>query len=116
MFRPGNPMPSRHSQPRPEADETARLPSAAERARTLVQGNASGVLVIPGLDRVDLQHMVPAERSVTADGDVLLLLAHPQPEAVQRHRYRAARRFVDATVSSAGTPGCSTPASNSPSG
>lgn len=81
MFRPGNPMPSRHSQPRPEADETARLPSAAERARTLVQGNASGVLVIPGLDRVDLQHMVPAERSVTADGDVLLLFPSESPAA-----------------------------------
>jgi hypothetical protein len=42
-------MPSRHGQPRPEADETARLPLAAEHARTLVQGNASGVLVIPEL-------------------------------------------------------------------
>jgi hypothetical protein len=80
-------MPSRHGQPRPEADETARLPSAAEHARTLVQGNASGVLVIPELDRVDLQHMLPAERSVTADGDVLPLFFSSASPAARAARH-----------------------------
>jgi hypothetical protein len=84
MFRPGNPLPrhaEKHGQPRPETDETTRMPSAAERARTLVEGTASGLLLIPGLGPVDPYLMVPEERTVTAEGDVFLLYRSDTPIA-----------------------------------
>lgn len=84
MFRPGNPMPSRkaeHGQPRPDKDETTRMPSAAERARTLVEGNSSGILLIPGMLPVEPSVMVPEERIVTAEGDVFLLFPADSPAA-----------------------------------
>lgn len=48
MFRTGNPKPEL-GQPRPDGEKEARVPSAAERVRTLVEGNSSAVLAIPGL-------------------------------------------------------------------
>ncbi|MFD9871337.1 hypothetical protein ACFWWX_29520, partial [Streptomyces niveus] len=41
---------SAHGQPRPSGIEIARMPSAAERTRTLVQSTCSSVLLVPGLD------------------------------------------------------------------
>jgi hypothetical protein len=84
MFRPGNPLPFRleePGQPRPETDETTRMPSAAERARTLVEGTPSGLLLIPGMEPVDPALMVPEERTVTAEGDVFLLFPADTPAA-----------------------------------
>ncbi|WP_252395143.1 DUF2470 domain-containing protein [Streptantibioticus parmotrematis] len=93
MFRPGNPMPSadhtatgavgeereEHGQPRPEEEYAPSRPTAAERARTLVEGNASAVLVIPGLDLAEQHLMMPVERVVEAEGDVLLLFPPDSP-------------------------------------
>jgi hypothetical protein len=91
MIRPGNPVPgltdhrsqqseqSRNGQPRPEAEETPRQPSAAERARTLVEANSSLVLVIPGLTPAPTAPLVPLRRSVGPAGDVFLLFAEESP-------------------------------------
>lgn len=83
MFRPGNPMPGvpAHGQPRPDVEEAPRLPSAAERARTLVENNASAVLTIPGLDTGTPDAMTPLRRSVGPTGDVFLLFAADSPAA-----------------------------------
>lgn len=73
---------SAHGQPRPSGHEIARLPSAAERTRTLVQSTASAVLVIPGLvpgERHLPEAMVPEERSVGAEGDLFLLFPARSP-------------------------------------
>ncbi|MET8679939.1 DUF2470 domain-containing protein [Streptomyces sp. NPDC004647] len=84
MFRPGSPLPStgraaesatdgaQAGQPRPLED--VRQPSAAERVRTLVESNASAALSIPGADLDELGAGAPAARTVTPDGDVLLLV------------------------------------------
>ncbi|MEU1624625.1 DUF2470 domain-containing protein [Streptomyces sp. NPDC020096] len=48
------------------------MPTAAERMRTLVEGNSSAVLVIPGLDGADPLSMLPSERSVAEEGDIIL--------------------------------------------
>lgn len=91
MFRPGSPLPSTgHAaesamnsagagQPRPLED--ARQPTAAERVRTLVESNASTVLSIPGTDSGELDAGAPTARTVTADGDVLLLVPGDSPAA-----------------------------------
>lgn len=81
MFRPGNPMSGvpAHGQPRPEVEEAPRLPSAAERARTLVEGNSSSVLVIPGLAGEPAEPMVPLRRSIGPAGDLFLLFAEDSP-------------------------------------
>ncbi|MDJ0345273.1 DUF2470 domain-containing protein [Streptomyces sp. H10-C2] len=55
------------------------MPSAAERARTLVEGNPSAVLVIPGLDAGPPGQMVPEMRSVGPGGDVFLLFPADSP-------------------------------------
>lgn len=78
MIRPGNPMPA-HGQPRPDVDDAPRMPSAAERARTLVEGNPSAVLVIPGMTTVLPGQMVPEMRSVGPEGDVFLLFPADSP-------------------------------------
>nr|WP_235978561.1 DUF2470 domain-containing protein [Streptomyces lycii] len=59
-------------QPRPSED--ARQPTAAERVRTLVESNASAVLSIPGTEPGGAGTSAPAARTVTGDGDVLLLM------------------------------------------
>ncbi len=104
MFRPGNPVPHggdrtavavgsraprEHGQPRPEVEDPPRLPTAAERARTLVEGNSSALLVIPGLDGVEPYLMAPLERAVDPDGEVSLLLPAESPAS------RAALHAVD---------------------
>src|SRR4051794_35183529 len=88
MIRPGNPMPA-HGQPRPDVDDARRRPSAAERARTLVEGNPSAVLVIPGLTTVPPDRLVPEMRSVGPEGDVFLLFPADSPAV------RAATRADD---------------------
>ncbi|MEE4542905.1 DUF2470 domain-containing protein [Streptomyces sp. V4-01] len=90
MIRPGNPVPdlsdgspqsdgSRHGQPRPENEEAPRQPSAAERARTLVEGNSSLALAIPGLIPAPAAALVPLRCSVGPAGDVFLLFADDSP-------------------------------------
>lgn len=83
MFRPGNPMPGvpAHGQPRPEVEEAPRLPSAAERARTLVENNSSAVMTIPGLVTAVADDMTPLRRSVGPTGDVFLLFRDESPVA-----------------------------------
>jgi uncharacterized protein DUF2470 len=70
---------SAHGQPRPSGHEIARLPSAAERTRTLVQSTASAILVIPGLVPDLPELMVPQERIVGTDGDLFLLFPAESP-------------------------------------
>ncbi|OII60041.1 hypothetical protein BJP40_11715 [Streptomyces sp. CC53] len=77
---------SAHGQPRPGGLETARMPSAAERTRTLVQGTCSAELLVPGAaapgpeqqlpDRLRLQ---PDARAVGPDGEILLLYPADSP-------------------------------------
>ncbi|WP_371614979.1 DUF2470 domain-containing protein [Streptomyces sp. NBC_00454] len=92
MSRPhGIPLPSAHrssdpnetgsafdddwqGQPRPR--EGVRQLTGAERVRTLVESNASVSLTLPGaLDQGELGTGVPAARTVTPDGDVILLVS-----------------------------------------
>lgn len=70
---------SAHGQPRPSGHEIARLPSAAERTRTLVQSTASAVLVVPGLPVDRPESMIPLERIVGTDGDLFLLFPADSP-------------------------------------
>ncbi len=77
MFRPGIPLPGADStgtgQPRPVDD--AQRPSAAERVRTLVESNGMGSLDIPGVEDPDETGLsAPVCRTVTPEGDVLLLV------------------------------------------
>src|SRR5882757_4683337 len=91
MIRPGNPMPGvpAHGQPRPEEEEAPRQPSAAERARTLVEANPSVALQIPGLRPAPVEPLVPLRRSVGPAGDVFLLFPRESPAA------RAVRHAAD---------------------
>lgn len=70
---------SAHGQPRPSGLENVRLPSAAERTRTLVQSTASAALLIPGLDGARQDEMTPRERIAGSDGDLFLLFAADSP-------------------------------------
>ncbi len=85
MFRPGIPLPStgqslQEGQPRPKED--ALRPTAAERVRTLVDAKATASLTIPGIEVPDdLGADGPAARTVTPDGDVLLLVPGGSPAA-----------------------------------
>ena len=82
MFRPGNPLPDTHagrSQPRPV--ENARRPNAAERVRTLVQSSVSAMLTIPGAEADELGSGSPEARTVTPEGDVVLLVPADSPAA-----------------------------------
>lgn len=64
----------KQGQPRPR--EGVRQLTGAERVRTLVESNASVSLTLPGaLDQGDFGTGVPAARTVTPDGDVLLLVS-----------------------------------------
>ncbi len=92
MFRPGNPMPGAgrrsaegeagRGQPRPLDIENARVPSAAERVRSLVEGNCSALLLIPGPGGpggLPAELMTPYVRTCGRDGDVLLRFAPDSP-------------------------------------
>ncbi len=78
MFRPGIPLPSagqstESGQPRPVED--AQQPTAAERVRTLVESHGMASLSIPGVEDPDETGLsAPVCRTVTPDGDVLLLV------------------------------------------
>ncbi|WP_329130109.1 hypothetical protein OG552_05790 [Streptomyces sp. NBC_01476] len=76
---------SEHSQPRPvEEEEAPRQPTAAERARTLVEGNPSLALTIPGLGvspEDPMTPMTPLRHSVGPDGDLFLLVPRHAPAA-----------------------------------
>ncbi len=109
MIRPGNPTPevSGRGQPRPDVEE-ARRRRADERARgvegrgtrssaqgarrktdrqarpppsarTLVEGNPSLALVIPGLRPAPAEPLVPLRHSVGPEGDLFLLFPRASP-------------------------------------
>ncbi|SDN03095.1 Protein of unknown function [Streptomyces wuyuanensis] len=95
MSRPhGIPLPSAHrssdapapaydddeqGQPRPRED--ARQPTKAERVRTLVENNASVSLTLPGARDHGPGYWEPAARTVTPEGDVVLLVPWDSPTA-----------------------------------
>ncbi|WP_326691958.1 MULTISPECIES: DUF2470 domain-containing protein [unclassified Streptomyces] len=84
MFRPGISLPGTHAegeQPRPVED--VRQPTAAERVRTLVQSSVSALLTIPGTagGPDEPGSGTPEARTVTVDGDVILLVPADSPEA-----------------------------------
>ncbi|WP_461007165.1 DUF2470 domain-containing protein [Streptomyces capparidis] len=66
-------------QPRPRKEADVRSPTAAERARTLIDGNASAALDVPRGWLTHPEGAVPAARAVLPDGDVLLLVAGASP-------------------------------------
>lgn len=70
---------SDRGQPRPSGLENTRMPSAAERTRTLVQSTCSSVLLVPGLDVADSDRLMPVSRSVGPDGDLFLELPADSP-------------------------------------
>lgn len=70
---------SDRGQPRPSGLEIARMPSAAERTRTLVQSTCSGALLISGLDVLRPDQLVPEARTVGPDGEVLLVFPADSP-------------------------------------
>lgn len=70
---------SAHGQPRPSGPEIARMPSAAERTRTLVQGTCSAALLIPGAAAPRPEHLSPETRAVGPDGELLLLYPADSP-------------------------------------
>lgn len=78
MFRPGIPLPGAGQstgtgQPRPKED--ARQPTAAERVRTLVESHGMASLSVPGVEDPDETGLTaPVCRTVTPEGDVLLLV------------------------------------------
>lgn len=70
---------SAHGQPRPSGLEITRMPSAAERTRTLVQSTSSAVLLVPGLDGARPDQLAPQARVVGPDGEVFLLYPADSP-------------------------------------
>lgn len=70
---------SAHGQPRPSGLESARMPSAAERTRTLVQGTCSAVLLVTGVETTRPEQLMPTARVVGADGEVFLLFPADSP-------------------------------------
>ncbi len=70
---------SDRGQPRPSGLEIARMPSAAERTRTLVQSTCSAVVLLPGPVVARPEQLVPQERSVGPDGEVLLVFPADSP-------------------------------------
>ena len=101
MFRPGTPATGTAGEPafgtdagQPRPAEDAGRPSAAERVRTLVESDASAVLAIPGAEPVEHLAGTPVARTVTPDGDVLLLVPGDSPAA------RAATHAQDDDVAS----------------
>lgn len=70
---------SAHGQPRPNGLDIARMPSAAERTRTLVQSTCSAVLLIPGAAGHRPEQLTPEARAVGPDGEIFLLYAADAP-------------------------------------
>lgn len=70
---------SDRGQPRPGGLENTRMPSAAERTRTLVQSTCSAVLLVPGLETAGSDQLMPLARSVGPDGDLFLELPADSP-------------------------------------
>lgn len=70
---------SDRGQPRPGGLENTRMPSAAERTRTLVQSTCSSVLLIPGVDAAAWDQLMPLTRSVGPEGDLFLELPADSP-------------------------------------
>lgn len=70
---------SAHGQPRPSGLEITRMPSAAERTRTLVQSTCSAVLLIPGVEAARPEQLTPQARVVGTDGEVFLLFPADSP-------------------------------------
>jgi hypothetical protein len=70
---------SAHGQPRPSGLEIDRMPSAAERTRTLVQSTCSSVLIIPGLDGALPYQPMPDSRHIGPDGEVFLVFPPDSP-------------------------------------
>lgn len=70
---------SAHGQPRPSGLEIARMPSAAERTRTLVQSTCSAVLLVPGGEAARPEQLAPLARAVGTDGEVFLLFPADSP-------------------------------------
>lgn len=70
---------SDHGQPRPSGLEIARMPSAAERTRTLVQSTCSAVVLIPGLEGARPDQLMPEARSVGPDGELFLVFPADSP-------------------------------------
>lgn len=70
---------SAHGQPRPSGLEITRMPSAAERTRTLVQSTCSAVLLVPGLEGARAELLSPRARTVGTDGEVFLLFPADSP-------------------------------------
>lgn len=85
MFRPGISQPGTDAegdQPRPVED--VQQPSGAERVRTLVESSVSAMLTIPGMEVRDdeLGAGTPEARTITRDGDVILLVPADSPAAL----------------------------------
>lgn len=70
---------SAHGQPRPSGLEITRMPSAAERTRTLVQSTCSALLLVPGLESARPEQLMPQARVVGTDGEVFLLFPADAP-------------------------------------
>ncbi|MEV2245948.1 DUF2470 domain-containing protein [Streptomyces sp. NPDC049970] len=63
------------------------MPSAAERTRTLVQSTCSAVLLVPGLNVIHPDQLMPDSRSIGPEGD--LFLGFPADSPVVRAATRA---------------------------
>lgn len=68
-----------HRAERGAGAEIARMPSAAERTRTLVQGTCSAVVLVPGLEAPLPYALMPVDRTVDAEGDVFFSLPADSP-------------------------------------
>lgn len=63
---------SDRGQPRPSGLENTRMPSAAERTRTLVQSTCSAVLLVPGAATAAPDRPEPLSRTIGPEGDLFL--------------------------------------------
>lgn len=70
---------SDRGQPRPSGLEIARMPSAAERTRTLVHSTCSSALLITGLESARPEQLEPRLRNVGPEGDLFLLFPADSP-------------------------------------
>lgn len=70
---------SDRGQPRPSGLETARMPSAAERTRTLVQSTCSSVLLVTGVVGARPEQLMPDIRTVGPEGELFLVFPSDSP-------------------------------------
>src|SRR4051812_23678308 len=70
---------SDRGQPRPSGLEIARMPSAAERTRTLVHSPCPAVRLVPGLASPRPEQLMADVRSVGPEGDVFLVSPADSP-------------------------------------